>query len=275
MSGRRFRAQDLKDLESFQDILTTAGTYLPLNFIMKLFNRMKSNPEGFDHHWLRNAVLVTRDMCDIHEVEEDRRSLIYAVTFLMETGRTYQGQHPHDASSAFAMVFLNEEAGEFFDDTEIKQIQNSCRRRSMSAFRLSVDTEAITIAHEVRVMTDVLFSNPAKAVVEYVRENTVITEEPVSPEEWCDRLSEGFSAMYGRNGTIWQSIPAAVLKSKPGSIADFMAVADNSALIGTLVRDNYTRIFGKKVPHNVRDSRDRAEPTIDGGLGIGRTAAGM
>lgn len=245
MTARRYRAKDLKDLETFQDILATAGSYLPLNFMMKLFNRMKDNPEGFDHHWLRDAILVTRDMCDIHEVGEGEKALAYATTFLLESGRTYLG-HPHDSSAAFAVVFLNEEADGFFDEDDIKMIQMCCKRVTYSALRPSVNTTALMISNEVRVMTDVLFPNPSKVVVEYVREHAVVTSDPVSPQEWCDALAEGFASLYGKKGSIWVTIPPAVLEAKPDSVANFQAIADNAMLIGTLVKDNYNRIFGKR-----------------------------
>lgn len=246
MSGRRFRAKDLKDLEAFQEILITAGTYLPLNFMMKLFNRLKQNPEGFDHLWLRDAILVTRDMCDILEVNEGDKSIAYATTFLLETGRTYVGYHPHDASAAFATVFLNDEGEGFFDEEEIKVINLCCRKVTFSALRPSINTRMISLAQTVRVMTDVLFPNPAKAVVEYVREHATITIEPVSPEEWCNELAYGFCELYGRQGSIWNIIHPAVMQAKPESVAHFQTIAENSVLVGTLVKDNYNRIFGKR-----------------------------
>jgi len=246
MSGKRFRAKDLKDLNAFQDILTITGSYLPLNFIMRLFNRMKQNPEDYDHLWLRNAILVTRDLCELYRISEDSRSVAYAATMLMETGRAYQGQHPHDASAAFALVFLNEEGDGFFDVDEIKMIHMCCRRMTFSGARLSVDSQVITLANTVRLMTDVLFPNPAKVVVEHVRLNALASDDPVSPDEWCEKLASDFAGLYGKKGSLWSNIPSFVLNEKPESVAKFQAVADNSMLISTLVKDNYNRIFGKR-----------------------------
>lgn len=241
----RFRTQDRKNLEAFQTILHTAGTYLPLDFMIRLFTQMKKNKEGYDHVWLKNAILVTKELCDVHGLSEGSKSVMYAITFLMETGQSFDLQHPADASAAFAMVFLNEHGDDFFQEEEMHAIVNCCKRQSYNTLRPTVDTQFGIMTAEVRLLTDVVYPNVGKLIVEFVKENVAPTVSPVSIDQWCMELAELFAIKYGRGGSVWKTIPGFVLTRWPEELKSFQAVADNSRMVSDQVKNNYKRIFGK------------------------------
>jgi hypothetical protein len=242
----RFRAVDRKNLDTFQGIIEVAGGYVPLDFIFKIFNHMKKNPDGYDHHWLLKALRTAQDLSDLHSLPEGMRSIMYAVTLLMETGRTYDGQHPHDASGAFAVVFLNEHADAFFTDEEIKSIFNCCRRMTLTNMRPSVDTQIAVIAQEVRLLADVFYPDPAKLVIDFVKNNSTPNLTPMGPDQWCQELAEHFAEKYGRKGTAWKALPIMVLNNKQEQLRNFQIIADDRGAIGDLVKNNYNRIFAKR-----------------------------
>jgi hypothetical protein len=241
----RFRTQDRNNLEAFQVILQTAGTYLPLDIMIRLFSQMKKNKEGYDHMWLKNAILVTKELCELHTLSEGSKSVMYAVTFLMETGRSFDQEHPHDASAAFAMVFLGEHGDNFFTDEEIRAIVTCCKRQPYNTMRPTVDTQLGIIASEVRLMTDVVYPNVPKLIVEFVKENVAPTVTPISIDQWCAELSELFAMKYGNGGSIWKTMPSMTLHYWPEKVKQFQNVADNSRIIIDQVKSNYSRIFGK------------------------------
>jgi hypothetical protein len=242
----RFRAADRKNLDTFQGIIEIAGRYVPLNFLFNIYNHMKKNPEGFNDEWLLNALHTTKELSSIHSLSEGTKSLMYAVTLLMESGRCYEGPHPHDASAAFAVVFLNEHAEGFFTDDEIKTVFNCCRRSSVMNMRPSIDTAIALIAHQVRLLTDVFYPNPSKLVIDFVKNNSTPNLTSMSPEEWCQELAEHFARKYGRSGTVWRSLPIMVLNNKQEKLRSFQAIADDRRVISDLVKNNYNRIFARR-----------------------------
>ena len=240
-----FRAQDRKNFDAFLSILNTTGTYLPLDFIIKLFDHAKKNRAGYNQFWVHNALLVTKELCEIHQLSESVKSVIYAVTFLMESGRCYNEKQPHDASAAFAMIFLRSHADAFFDDDETDTILSCCKRVNVMNHRMSVDTAIQLVAHEIRVMTDVVFSDYGKVVVEFVRSNKVPTNDRVSLDEWKHTLAVKFAEEYGRRGSVWCGVRPTVLTYWGMHVRNFQLVADDASKISELVEANYNRIFSK------------------------------
>jgi hypothetical protein len=171
---------------------------------------------------------------------------MYAVTMLMETGRTYDGSTPTDAAGAFAVVFLNEHADRFFEDEEIETIYKACRRVSVMNMRPSVDTTIAVIANEVRLLTDVFYPDPTKMVVDFVRNNSTPNLAPMEPDEWCQALARSFAERFGRRGTAWKMLPVMVLNNKQEQLRNFQALADDENYITELVKNNYNRIFARR-----------------------------
>lgn len=241
----RFRAADRKNFQLFQGVLTVVGNYLPLDFIFTIFNHMKKNPEGYDHAWLYNALCATKELSSLHSLPDGTLHIMYAVTMLMETGKRYEGVTP-DASAAFAVVFLNERADGFFTDEDIQSIYKSCRRVSLLNLRPSVDTTVAVIANEVRLLTDVFYPDPAKVVVEFVRNNSTPNLAPMDPDEWCKVLASSFAERFGRRGTAWKTLPVMVLNNKQEQLRNFQALADDEEYVSGLVKNNYNRIFARR-----------------------------
>jgi len=242
----RFRSADRKNFQTFQGILTVVGNHLPLDFIFKIFNHMKKNPKGYDHEWLYNALCATKELSDLHSLPTGALHIMYAVTMLMETGRTYDGSTPNDASAAFAVVFLNEHSDGFFTDDEIQSIYKCCRRATTMNLRPSVDTAISVIANEVRLLTDVFYPNHAKMVIDFVRNNSTPNLAPMDPDEWCLALAGSFAERFGRRGTAWKTLPIMVLNNKQEQLRNFQALADDPEYIGGLVKNNYNRIFARR-----------------------------
>jgi hypothetical protein len=242
----RFRAADRQNFELFQGTLNVVGNYLPLDFIFRVFNHIKKNPEGYDHAWLYNALRATKDLSQLHSLPEGALHVMYAVTMLMEAGRTYDGSTPTDAAGAFAVVFLSEHAGGFFSHDELQTIYRVSRRVSVMNLRPSVDTTIAVIANEVRLLTDVLYPDPTKMVVELVRNNSTPNLAPMEPDEWCQALAHSFAERFGRRGTAWKTLPVMVLNNKQEQLRNFQLLADDENYIGELVKNNYNRIFAHR-----------------------------
>lgn len=242
----RFRSADRKNFQLFQGILTIAGNYLPLEFIFRIFNHMKKNPEGYDHEWLYNALCATKELSALHSLPDGALHIMYAVTMLMETGRAYGDSTPSDASAAFAVVYLYECSDGFFTDEEVQSIYKSCRRTSLMNLRPSVDTTIAVVANEVRLLTDVFYPNPAKMVIEFVRNNSTPNLAPMEPDEWCKALAASFAERFGRRGTAWKTLPIMVLNNKQEQLRNFQALADDADYVSGLVKNNYNRIFARR-----------------------------
>lgn len=242
----RLTSKTREEIETFRDILLTVGGLLELDFIQKAFEHMKDNPDEYDHKWLLNALLVGDEFSRFLELNVDDQCLVAATVMLLESGRQYHGLHPYEDSAAFATVFLHKHARHFFDLDDIELISRCCKQVKLERMRVSVTTKVELVVRNTLLMTDVLFSNVAKVVIEFVRENVAPSVAPQSTEEWSLMLADRFAERYGNKGYAWRGLPNFIATNKAMSLENFKATAENKVLISEIIGNSYARIFSKR-----------------------------
>jgi len=242
----KFTVQDHKTQTTFKGILEVCESKLPLDFVVGVFNHMRNNPPGFDDVWLQRALLTAKEVAQAQDLKPEYEALLYAIIMLMETGRTFNGSGHREASSAFALTFINTVAPKYFDDQEIQIICNCCRYTK--PFRLGVDSHFVTLTDEVRLLTNVRFSDIDTAVVNFVKENKcppldVVGENAI--DDWLNELSKGFDQLYGHEGEAWGELTNVTREAFGEYILSFKRQAANKIVIKSIINQNYQRIFSR------------------------------
>jgi len=241
----RFTLADSKEYKNFNSILSSLEGLLPLDFVVAIYNHMKTNPQGFDNTWLQRALVTACEVAEAHDLNDHGRGILLATVCLMEAGRGFKGASSKEASAAFALTFINQVAPRYFEEEEIKVIYNCCRYNS-ERFKRGVDGAFVIMADSVRVLTNVRFNDMDNTVVKFVRDikNTEVCQiESASIDEWHNTLAVAFDNAYGHTGTEWRRVSLAALKAFEPYVTAFKRQAANKVVVKTLVGQNYPQIF--------------------------------
>lgn len=238
---------DRRDFDTFSELLSLTGPYLPMNFIIAIFQHLREGSGDYDHVFLVNAIRTARQLSARQELTRDELAITYAIIFLMETGHAYSDHLPYEVSSGLSYQFLKRHALDFFDPIDVRFISRTCRPVYPHSMKLSDRTRVQILVHNVRVLTDVVYPNPAKLVTVFVRANkdssTSDNEEPIGLEEWVDSLAAKFTERYGYTGSIWKAVSQGAKEVYQEELHRFHVIAENKELIKNLIHQNAKRIF--------------------------------
>jgi hypothetical protein len=239
---------DRKDFNAFSELLAITGPYLPMNFIIAIFQHLRECKQGdYDHIFLINAIRLTRRLSIKQDLTQDELAIAYAIIFLMETGHAYSDDFPYEVSPGLTYSFLKQHALGFFNPVDERFISRSCRPVYPHSMKLSDRTRITILVHNVRTLTDVVYPNPAKLVTVFVKANkdpsAVDNDEPINIEEWVGALAEKFTARYGYKGTIWNAVSSGAKEVYREEIHKFNVIAENQELIRNLIHQNAKHIF--------------------------------
>ena len=238
---------DRRDFETFSELLSMTGPYLPMNFIIAIFQHLRENQGEYDHVFLLNAIRIARQLAPRQELTAYELSLTYAILFLMETGHAYSDDLPYEVSPGLAYPFLKQHAPDFFSPVDTRFISRCCRPVYPHSMRLSDRTRIQILVHNVRNLTDIVYPNPAKLVTVFVKANkdpsAADNDEPIDIEEWVDNLAGKFTEHYGYAGNVWKAISQGAKEVYREELHRFHVIAENKELIKNLIHQNANRIF--------------------------------
>ena len=241
-------SSDRKDFETFSELLSITGPYLPMNFVIAAFQHLRQVQMGdYDHVFLLNAIRLTRQLSSRQELTQDELSIAYAIVFLMETGHAYSAEFPYEVSPGLTYPFLKQHAPGFFNAVDERFISRSCRPVYPHSMKLSDRTRITILVHNVRTLVDVVYPNPAKLVTVFVKANkdpsAVDNDDPIDIEEWVDSLAAKFTGRYGYKGSIWNAVSQVAKEVYREEIHKFNVIAENQELIKNLINQNAKHIF--------------------------------
>lgn len=239
---------DRKDYDTFSELLSIAGPYLPLNFIVAVFKHMKETRDsGYDQVFLLNAIRITRRLAAIQELSQEELSITYAIVFLMEMGHVYSDEFPYEVSPGLTYVFLKEHAPNFFNQVDARFVSRSCRPVYPHSLKLSDRVRITVLVHNVRTLTDVVHPNPAKLVTVFVKANkdpsATDNDDPIDIDEWVTGLANKFTERYGYKGSVWNAVSQGAKEVYQEEIHRFNVIAENKELIKNLIHQNAKHIF--------------------------------
>lgn len=241
-------SSDRRDYDAFSELLSMVGPYLPLGFIIAVFQHLRERQPGdYDQFFLLNAIRLTRQLSAKQDLSQHELAISYAIIFLMENGHSYSDEYPYEVSAGMAHVFLETYAPGFFNSVDRQFISRNCRPVYPRSIKISDRTRIQILVHNVRNLTDVVYSNPAKLVTAFVKLNKAgmipDNDEPVGITQWVDDLADSFTARYGYNGSIWDVVSLAAKEVYAEEIHRFHVVAENKELIKNLIHQNAKHIF--------------------------------
>lgn len=241
-------SSDRRDYDTFSELLSITGPYLPMNFIIAVFQHLRQCQRGdYDHVFLLNAIRITRQLSAKQDLSMDELAITYAIIFLMETGHAYSDDFPYEVSPGLTYPLLKEHAPEFFNRVDVRFISRSCRPVYPHSLKLSDRTRITILVHNVRSLTDVVYPNPAKLVTVFVKANkdpsAADNDEPIKIEEWVESLAAKFTERYGYKGTIWNAVSQGAKEVYREEIHRFHVIAENKELIKNLIHQNAKHIF--------------------------------
>lgn len=241
-------SSDRKDFDAFSELLSIVGPYLPMNFIIAVFQQLRQAQQSdYDHHFLVNAIRLARHLSAQQELTMDELAITYAIILLMETGHEYSDDFPYEVSPGLAYPLLKDHAPGFFNRADTRFISRSCRPAYPHSIRPSERTRVQILVHNVRNLTDVVYPNPAKLVTIFVKANkdpsAADKEEGLEIEAWVDSLAAKFTERYGYKGTIWNTVSQSAKEVYGEEIHRFNVIAENKELIKNLIHQNAKHIF--------------------------------
>lgn len=241
-------SSDRRDFDTFSELLSIVGPYLPLDFIIAAFQHLRSTPvNDFDHVFLLNAIRITRQLSSKQDLTQHELAITYAIVLLMETGHTYSNDFPYEVSPGLTYPFLKINAPGFFNAVDTRFISRSCRPVYPHSLKLSDRTRITILVHNVRSLVDVVYPNPAKLVTVFVRANkdpsAADNDDPLDLEKWVDGLAGKFTARYGYKGSIWNAVSQGAKEVYQEEIHKFNVIAENKELIINLIHQNAKHIF--------------------------------
>lgn len=243
----RFRPHEVKELEIFKDILIAVDGYLPLDFIVGVFQHMRDNPKGFDTEWLQRGVATGKRVAEAHNLSLSDTGVLLAAVMLLETGRKFIGVDRREGSVAFGISFINKVIPGFFTDDEIKTI-SYCLRYNRERFRRGVDGSFVLLVGEVAMLADVVYRDLASVVVNYVREHHTANVDPnegCSTGKWHENVVIELERSYGPEGFAWQTITPATKKHFRFEINAFQNMVMGTPGIRETLNQNYKRIYSR------------------------------
>jgi hypothetical protein len=238
----RLTVETKEETEHFRDILSTVGSLLELPFIQEVFNHMKENPKGYNHKWLRNALLLAEKLGKLRALNDDEQCITAATVMLLETGRQYNSPHPYEDSAAFATVFLHRHASHFFSLDDMDLITRCCRQIKHDNIRVSVNTKVALVVRETLLLTDVVFMDLVKVVISFVKENVSSNVARVPSEEWRFTLAERFARRYGKSGSVWRGLHQQAAIDNASFLDSFKEAAEDRTQISEIIGNNYALI---------------------------------
>lgn len=229
-----------KDCVALQTVLNIASGYLPLDFLLCIFQHMrKQKGNNYDHHFLANAFTLTEQLSGGQPLTARELELTYAIVALMESGHVYSEEYPYDVSNGLAYQFLKDHAGEVFNAGDRRLIARYCRPVYPHSLKPNDHTSIILLSHNVRRLVDVVFPDTEQFVKHFVKQNISVGAEkrfkPVEASEWIDSLVEKFKALYGFQGSLWGTLSHGPKETYSKEVYTFQANAENQALIRTLI----------------------------------------
>lgn len=239
---------DRRDYDTFSELLSITGPYLPMNFIIAVFQHLRTVQTGdYDHVFLLNAIRITRQLSSRQELTQEELAMTYAIVFLMEIGHAYSEEFPYEVSPGLTYPFLKQHAPGFFNSVDERFISRSCRPVYPHSLKLSDRTRITILVHNVRTLTDVVYPNPAKLVTVFVKANkdpsAADNEDPINIEEWVNSLAVKFTDRYGYKGSIWNAVSNGAKEVYREEIHKFNVIAENKELIKNLIHQNAKHIF--------------------------------
>lgn len=239
---------DRRDFDAFSELLSVTGPYLPMDFIIEVFQHLRERQRGeYDHIFLLNAIRLTRHLASKQDLTQDELAITYAIIFLMETGHAYSEDFPYEVSPGLTYQLLNDYAPGFFNKLDMRFISRSCRPVYPHSLKLSDRVRIQILVHNVRNLTDVVYPNPAKLVTEFVKANkdpnAAGNDEPMVITDWVDQLAAKFTAHYGYKGAIWNAVSQGAKEVYKEEVHRFHVIAENKELITNLIHQNAKHIF--------------------------------
>lgn len=239
---------DVKELGGFNELLGIAGPYLPLDFITGMYQYHKeSGCKGYDHQYLVNSVRIAGSLLENSPLPPNEISLTFAILFLMETGHRSSDEFPYEVAGGLSFFFLEKFAPKFFCKADARFISKNCRPIYPHSLRLSARVKIQLTAHNARLLTDVVYPNLSKLVVNFVRLNKAelkeLDEDTPDVKGWTESLGKKFAEYYGVNGVLWESLSVGAKEVYLTEIYEFTKLAHDQQLIHNLIHQYTKQIF--------------------------------
>lgn len=239
---------DVKELGEFNELLAIAGPHLPLDFITGMYQFHKeSGCKGYDHRYLVNSIRVANDLLSKSVLTPNEISITFAILFLMESGHRSSDEFPYEVAAGLSFFFLEKFAPKFFCKADARFISKNCRPIYPRSLRLSDRVKIQLLAHNAKLLTDVVYPNLTKLVINFVRLNKAelkeLDESAPDVKEWTASLVKKFAEYYGVNGVLWESLSVGAKEVYLTEIYEFTKLAHDQQLIHNLIHQYTKQIF--------------------------------